>query len=250
MTCEVCCSHPPSVATDCCVNDLNTTKKILQSVTSEQLCVLVLVRRWGAGLRSITEDVLVTHKLPASVGPGTSEQQGIVPRPTLGIARCCNVVSHEKLPKEHDTRCACLVCRNFSFFACAALSEARALPLHLEGAGVTAEPSCGVEMVWRSTVSWIMRQWSFFLCGHLSTGGRVGMRHLPYNSGHAEVGASCALGSPLCLARCLAEVKRGSHKTQASDAPRECDLQCRAGGTPRNSSVSPHTATNVSEDTR
>ena len=38
-----------------------------------------------------------------------------------------------------------------------------------------------------------------------------------------------------------AVVMHGSHKTQASDAPRECDLQCRAGGTPRNRSVSPRT---------
>ena len=101
-----------------------------------------------------------------------------------------------------------------------------------------------VDVGWRrSTVSWIMRWWRFFLCGHLGTGRRVGIWHLPYNSRHAEVGGpSGALGSPLCLARCPAVVKHASDKTQASDAPRECDLQqCKARGTLRNRSVSPRT---------
>ena len=39
VTCEVCCSHPPVGCSrlQSAVNDFTTTKKILQSVTSEQL---------------------------------------------------------------------------------------------------------------------------------------------------------------------------------------------------------------------
>ena len=107
----------------------------------------------------------------------------------------------------------------------------RALPLYLNGAGVTAEPRCGVEMVHLPLLSsgcWVAALHgqldhatvAFFLCGHLGTGRRMGIWHLPNISRHAEVGGpSGALGSPLCLARCPAVVEQASDKTQASDAP-------------------------------
>ena len=39
VTCEVCCSHTPSVAADCCqLQTFWLQQKMLQSLTSEQLC--------------------------------------------------------------------------------------------------------------------------------------------------------------------------------------------------------------------